>query len=91
MTVVVAVLVAVIAAQWAVIVLGLRHIGSREDQHLAERDSWARERYDLNMRLTAPQVAPLLPPPAPTGYGPGEPIPSDDEEPDQSDLVGTIA
>ena len=91
MIVTVVVLVAVIAAQWAVIVLGLRHIGSREDKHLAERDAWARERWELNTRLQAPEVAALVAPPAPTGFGPGEPIPSDDEDPDQSDLVGTIA
>lgn len=94
MTAALVVLGLVVAAQWVVVGLLLRHILRVGDRQIAERDTWARERWELATRIQSPAVAPLLPPPSPTGLGPAEPLPiaaePDPDEVDESDLVGTI-
>lgn len=54
-----------------------------------ERTEWARERWELNTRFQAPQVAPMLPPPDTART----PVPKRDDkaEPLRLDLVGTVA
>ena len=55
-----------------------------------ERRDWARERWELNSRIQAPQVAPMLPPPDAARV----PVPKAEkkkDEPVRLDLVGTVA
>lgn len=40
-----------------------------------ERDAWAMERWELNTRIQAPQVAPLIPRPLLASERPAEPTP----------------
>lgn len=92
MTIALVTLAAVVVAQWIAFGLFLRHHLRTLDRQVAERDTWSRERFDLNTRLQAPSLAPLMSPPSPTGLGPAEtPPPAEEQEPDESELVGTIA
>lgn len=72
----------------------VQHMLAAQD---GERWSWARERWDLVTRLQSPEVARYAPPPppppphAPSTQRPAEPLPfDDDDEPDESHLVGTV-
>lgn len=55
----------------------------------AERRDWARERWELNSRIQAPQVAAVLPPPD-TARTPVPKREENDAEPLRLDLVGTV-
>jgi hypothetical protein len=77
-----------------------RHVEYMMTAQAAERHTWERERWDLQTRLSSPELVrtmPLPPPTAPVPQAPGgrmpEPLPPElvDDEPDESDLVGTIA
>ena len=54
----------------------------------AERADWARERWELNSRLQAPQIAPMIPPPDTART----PVPKREADDDKLELalVGTV-
>lgn len=87
------VLVALIAAQWlALWAQDWRH--SRERRlHQEERDAWARERWELNTRIQAPEMVRAMPPPSPSpAHRAAEPVPvagEPDEDPEY-DLIGSV-
>lgn len=54
----------------------------------AERAAWSRERWELNSRIQAPQVAPMIPPPD-TARTPVPKREADDEKLELA-LVGTV-
>ncbi|HEU4975279.1 MAG TPA: hypothetical protein VFT50_09335 [Baekduia sp.] len=68
----------------------IQHLLAAQD---AERWSWQRERWELMTRLQSPEIARYAPPPPPAAPGrPGveqPPLPFD-EEPDESNLIGTV-
>ena len=91
--IVAAVVVVALAAIVAQLVLARSHAGNvaellaRQD---AERYAWAKERWELNTRIQAPELARMAPPAPPAPPAADDAEADDDDDIDESHLVGTV-
>ena len=88
---VVVVALAAIVAQLLLAKHHASHVGELLARQDAERYAWSRERWELNTRLQAPEIARVAPPspPEPPAVAGDEPV-ADEDDVDESHLVGTI-
>lgn len=66
-----------------------RQVDMLLSQIASERSSWAKERWELNTRIQSPSLVADFPPAPPEGQG----VPAlteEDEEPDESHLIGVV-
>ncbi len=91
--IVAAVVIVALAAIVAQLVLARSHAGhvaellARQD---AERYAWAKERWELNTRIQAPEIARVAPPAPPAPAEASDDAVVDEDDVDESHLVGTI-